>query len=695
MPKMTSSQLQAALGRMIRSASGTLANEISDQRAGLFDRYMGELYGDETSDRSQVVSTDIADTVEWIMPELMEIFTSGDRVVDFEPLGPDDEEAADQEADVVNHVFTRQNDGFLVLYSFFKDALIQKNGYVKRWWETKTETRVEEYAGLTPDELLAMSQTWEQEGNEVEILEAETDDDGVTIKVRLTSESERMCVKPLPPEEVLVSPRFNSVFLSDAPFVAHKREMTVSDLVAAGYERKQVETLPDSDDEDFGDEREGRFDTDGASEYDDADEIDPSMRNVLVHECYVRMDADGDGIAELRKITVGGAKHEILRWAEGGEDNEEVHDIPISAITPIIVPHRHYGRSIAELVDDLQRIKTVLMRQMLDNIYLTNNPTREIAEEGIGESTLEDLLVERPGKIVRTRAPGHYVEHSPPQFMGQMLPAIEYVDTVRENRTGVTRYNQGLDANSLNKTASGVSQIMSAAQKKIALIARIFAETGVKHLFRGIHGDLRRNATKQMTTRLRGQYVPVDPRHWRHRSDMAVNVALGTGSKDQMVARLMMIAEKQEAHIMQGSPLVTPKELHHTYSQIIEKSGFKSPDMFFRDPAQIEEQPHQPQPDPAQAQMQAAIQIEQMKEQGRQQTEQTKAQASQQEAAARMQFDMARARMEDDRERDRLNIEMGFKLIELQAKLGAQVTMEQVRAAAQQASAVNQPEATR
>ena len=681
--KMDVSALASIVSRQITQATGEYTSEIADKRAELFDRYLGEPYGDEVENRSSVVSRDIADTIEWIMPELMEIFTSGDRIVSFDPLGPDDEAKAEQETDVVNHVFMRQNNGFLVLYSFLKDGLLLKNGYVKRWWDERETVSVEEYSGLTLEELAQMEITWAQDGAQVEYLEQSVDETTgeYSIRVRLTMREERLRVEAVPPDEVLVAARWNNVFLSRAPFVAHKRTMTVSDLIEQGYERKQVEALPSADDEEIGQERTNRFDVRGSAEYDQNEAADLSMREVIVHECYLRVDYDGDGVAELRKVTVGGTGHEILRWEDGGDDNEEVSAVPFSAWTPIIIPHRHFGLSVAELVEDLARIKTVLQRQLLDNIYLTNNPTREIAEGGIIEGqTIQDLLVDRPGKIVRTALPGHYAEHSPPQFMGQMLPAIEYIDAVKENRTGVTRYNQGLDANSLNKTASGVRSIMSAAQKKIALIARIAAETGVTDLFRGIHDDLRRNATKAMTIKLRGQYIPVDPRHWRSRSDLDVNVALGTGDREAMVARLMMIAEKQEQHLLNGSPLVGLDNLHHTYSQIIEKSGFKNVNAFFRDPAQNPAQPMAPQQQGGGAE-QAYMQAEQMKAQQRAQEAQTKAQ-----------LDMMRLRMEDDRERDRLNMEMGMRLMELNAKNQTALTIEQVRAAAAGAARMNQPE---
>lgn len=692
--KMTSRELAVAIGRQINAATGAIGDDVSKDRSDLFERYMGEPYGDEVDDRSKVVDTSIADTIEWIMPELMEIFTAGDRVVDFEPLGPDDEARADQEADVVNHVFMRKNDGFLILYSFFKDALIQKVGYAKRWWDEREVSRVEEYEGLTREELAQLLMQWQQEGAEVEIEHAELDEiDGIAIKVRLTVKEEGLKVAPVPPEELIVSPRHNSVFLDDAPFVAHRRQVTVSDLIEAGYDRKQVLDLAPGEDDDFGEVRIDRFDTEDGEEGAEGEPVDPSMREITVHECYLRVDYDGDGVAELRKVTVGGDGHKLLKWAEGGEDNEEVECVPFSALTPIIVPHRHFGRSVAELVNDLQRIKTVLLRQMLDNIYLTNNPTREIAEDGIGETTIEDLLVERPGKIVRTAMPGMYQEHTPPQFMHQMLPALEYVDTVRENRTGVTRYNQGLDANSLNKTATGIRDILSASQKKIALIARIFAETGVKHLFRGIHADLRRNATKAMTIRLRGEYVEVDPRHWKNRADLAVNVALGTGNRDQMLQRLMLIAEQQKEALLAGAPLVTMKNMHHTLTQIVEKAGFKNPDAFWTDPAKAP--PQAQRPDPAMAQVEMLAQVEREKAQLQAQVDIEKAKATAQLDLEKMnrqqQMDIAKLRMEDDRERDKMNMEWAIKLRDISAKTGAAITMAEIKAEAQAAAAANRP----
>jgi hypothetical protein len=633
-PKLTTDELRVLVSRQITQASSSTA--ISAERSDLFDAYMGEPYAEDADipkGKSYVVSTDVSDTIEWIMPELMEIFTSGDKVVSFEPLGPDDEERAEQETDVVNHVFMRQNDGFLILYSMLKDGLVQKNGYVKRWWDKRTKVNVEEYDGLAPEDVLQLEQQWAQYGAEVEILEGETGPDGIHIKVKLTEECEGEKLAPVPPEELLIHPRWNSISLVGCPFVAHKKTETISALIEMGFERKQLEALGEAADEEFSEERIGRFNADGSEEDSDGEPADKSMTEILIHECYIYMDHNGDGIAELRKITVAGTGHEILRLEDGEDANEEIMgDCPISAWTPIIVPHRHFGRSVGELVTDLQRIKTDLQRNTLDNFRANNNPTREIAEDGIGENTIEDMLIDRPGKIVRTALPGHYVEHVPPQFAAQSLAVIEYFDTVRENRTGVSRLSQGLDANTINKTARGQAQLMTAAQKKIALIARIAAETGVKDLFRGIHDDLRRNATKAMTVRLTGGWVQIDPRHWRSRADVAANVALGIGSAEQQMQKLMLIAERQEQNLLAGSPLVTPKNLHHTYEKMIDVAGFKNPSAFFTDPDTVE--PREPPPDPQMVQVQGLLQIEAQKVQNQAQNDQQKMMLEGQKAAS-------------------------------------------------------------
>lgn len=686
---MNEHELKQALGRQIESATGASGDEISQQRANLYERYMGELYGDEVENRSSVVSTDVADTVEWIMPELMQIFTGGDRIGVFDPVGPEDEQAAEQETDVVNHVLMDKNDGFMVLYEFLKDGLIAKNGYAKRIWTERERVTTEEYEGLSPAQWMKMQADWQSRGWAVEILREdisyeEMPEDGadqinvlyqmpepsISVEVELSRTEEKLVVESVPPEELLVSPRWHKISLDECPFIAHRRVVTVSDLVEMGYDRKQVEDLPDAEDDEWSEERIERFNARNQSEYEQREEMDRSMREVTIFECYCFLDWNGDGKAERRKITAAGTGYELLKWADTGEiDNDEVETQPFSAWTPVPIPHRHYGRSIAELVSDIQRVKTVLWRQMLDNMYLSNNPTREIAEDGLGEHTLSDILFDRPGKVVRTALPGMYAEHSPPQFMAQTLPAMEYVDTVRENRTGVTRYNQGLDANSLNKTATGIQKVMSASMKKLALYARLFAETGLKHLLLGIHGDLRRNATKRLSMRLKGEHIEVDPRSWAERADMTVTVGAGTIDKELRAMVLEKIIMEQKEHLMVRSPLVQPQNLFNAYERFVENAGLRNVDEFFVNP-RGQELPPQPE---AQGDGQAEAYV---------QAAQIKAQVQAQGDQQKLMGDMMKARMEDDRKRDESMMKLFTTLAEINAKLGAQQSIEQMKAQA-------------
>lgn len=695
MPRMSADQLRSLVGQQITAATGYVGDEISAQRADLMDRYMGELYGDEQDDRSKVVSTDVADTVEWILPALLEIFTSGDDVVSFTPTGVEDEPQAQQETEVVNHVFQVENNGFLVLYSWFKDALIQKNGIVKHWWDDRTETRKETYENLTLEGLTMLMQQVGQEGGEVEIVSQDESvgEDGqpvFSIELRITNKDGCLRVAPVPPEEFLVAARHNSILLDRVPFCAHKRKVTVSELIEQGYDRKQVHTLTEADDDEFGDERTARFEAEDNEEADRAPPAGDAMREVLVHECYIRVDYDGDGIAELRKITVGGAGHEILKWADGkGLDNEEVEDIPFKAVAPILMTHRFFGRAVAELVTDIQRIKTVLWRQMLDNIYLNNNQRTELPETAIGENTIEDLLTMRPGGIVRTAMPGMMREIAPPSMVSEIFPTLEYVDTVRENRTGVTRYNQGLDANSLNKTASGLNQVMTASQQKLRLIARVMAEVGVRPLFLSIHKLLIKHAGAGRAYKLRNGWAQVDPREWKHRANMTVNVGLGTGGKDQMMAHLGAILGVQKEVMAAGLPLVTPKQIYNTAAKLVENTGLRSADPYFIDPdgpegrqmAQAAAQ-QGPPPDPKMMEAQAKAQLEQQKAEASFSLEQQKMQADLQADMQRMQAEGAmkerQMAMDNDLKREQIGAEMALKREQLIAEL--QLKREQIAA---------------
>jgi hypothetical protein len=591
---------------------GSQASELAHQRALAMDYYLGDMDADVPlhAGRSRAVSTDVADTVDGIMPSLMDIFTAGDEVVRFDPVGPEDELAAAQETDFVNHVFHQENPGFAVLYTMMKDALIQKNGIAKFWWqEDKSESR-ETYFSLTDDAyaLLLADES-------VEIVEHTERSDAPSAyggdlsgvggsglagdflhDVVVARRRTYGCVKVMavPPEEFLLSKRARSI--AEAPYCAHRTKKTISELIQAGYPRRIVEDLP-SGAASSTEEEEARATVDD-NDQDDGSEVNRAMRVVEVTEHYIRVDWDGDGVAELRKVTTAGPGNEIL-------DNEPFDRIPFAGITPILMPHRFWGRSVADLVMDIQRIKTALIRAVLDNAYYVNNQRVEVAESHLGDQTLDDLLTNRPGGIVRTKMPGGLIPIPTNPIGGHIFPVLEYMDATREVRTGVNRMAVGPDPNTLNPysmTATGANLLASAAQQRIRLIARTFAETGIKDLFLGMHELILKHGKEARQVKLRDRWVSVDPRQWRTRQDMTVTVGLGTGTRDQVQSYLGSILQMQiRALELQGGadgPLVTLTNIYNTLRKLTENAGFKSADAFFTapDPSRAAVQPQGPDP---------------------------------------------------------------------------------------------------
>lgn len=612
--KMTEDDLKAIMGAYIQQAVGYVGSEVQDARRKALDYYHGEPFGNEMEGRSQVISTEVRDTIEWIMPSLLRIFTSGDKVVAFEPVGPEDEQGAEQETDYVNHVVMKDNPGFQILHDWFKDALLQKNGIVKAWWDTEKDEDKESYEGLTDEEFALLLQD-----EEIEPTEHTQREDGLhDVTVMRTKSTGRIHIENVPPEEFLISPRAKSI--KTAPFVGHRSRKTASELILEGYSKEVVDGLPSWNDASDNAEETSRFSKD-EDEVGRHSVLDDSMREIWVTECFVRIDYDGDGIAELRKVCVAG------NYASEILENDEVDKTPLYSITPIMMPHKFFGVSLSEIVEEIQQIKSVLWRNALDNMYFANLGRYEIAEPGIGENTIEDLLTARPGGVVRTRVPGMLTALQTPLLGDSAFKMLEYADTVKENRTGVTRYNQGLDANSLNKTATGVQQIQAAAMQRIELIARVFSETGVKDMFLAVHELSRKHSQKARTIRLRNEWTPIDPREWKKRADMTVQVGLGTGNRDQQMAMMGHVIELQMKFAEMGAPLVQPKNMYHAATKFAELAGYRQPEQFFSDPEK--QPPQEPPPDPRMIEAQANIQAKQAETQA-------KVQGKQQELAANL-----------------------------------------------------------
>lgn len=605
-------EFNALVRNEIENALGYYDSEYGTDRITAMNYYMGEEFGNEQEGRSKVVTTEVADTIEFIMPSLMRTFTQTDEFVRFMPRQPEDVEGAKQATSYANYVLNCQNNGFVVLHNFFKDALLQKIGVVKVYYDETEEAQEEEYTGLSDDELTLLlqdsnveivSQNTEEYGEEsVDEMGMPVSDYSVShdVVVKRMSYGGMIKIDNIPPEEFLVSKKASSI--EDADFVAHRTTMKVSDLIQMGYDREIVEKYAGYTELDSSSEVANRFEDIESS--DTTDSSDMSMRDVLVVESYIKSDYDGDGVAELRRVVTLGSGFEVV-------ENETFDHVPFACLSPILMPHRLVGRSIAELIMDLQLIKSTVMRQLLDNIYLTNN-ARVAAVEG--QVNLDDLLNSKAGGIIRMRQPNSVQVLQPPLVGQNAFSLLQYLDEIKEQRTGLSKASMGLDADALQSTtATAVAAQMSAAQGKIEMIARVFAETGVKQLFRLVLTLCLHHGKKEQMIRLNNKFVPIDPSNWKHEYDLTVNVGLGSGQTNEKMAFLAQMAQKQEQILLQmgaENPLVDLQQYRNTLAELASMAGFKDATRFFKNPEDTPPQPQQPPP-PSEAEMK--MQFEQQK----------------------------------------------------------------------------------
>jgi hypothetical protein len=642
MPKMSSQTLKALLmAERADALSAISASKLSTERATALDYYQGNMatYLPAPDGRSKAVSMDTSDTIEGLMPTLMDTFFGGDEVVKFNPVGPEDEAAAEQETDYVNHVFIQGNPGFLVLYSFIKDALLSKTGVVKVHWEEKDEAERETYLDQPPD---AFALIVAQPG--IDVVE-HTEHDGLhDVTVKATRHTEQARIDTIAPEEFGISRNARSI--AEANYCFHDVFKSEGFLIDQGFDKEVIRRLP-SYLVARTIEEQSRDTVNETTLRQGEDNLNSVNRLIRVTEHYLRMDYEGDDEPRLYRVTTGGEEAEVLT-RNGEVDIVEVDRMPFAAMTPVIVTHRFFGRSIADLVKDIQDIKTALLRGMLDNLYLHNNPRVEVSEVHATETTLDDLLVARPGGIVRVKQPGGIAWQEVPDITPSIYPAMQYMDTLREWRTGVSRQGQGTDPNALqNQVATIANQMFSATQAKVKLIARIFAQTGIKDMFVLLHGIIRKHASKSQTVRLRNQWITVDPRDWRQRYDMTVNVGLGTGSKSEQLAHLQLIIAAQEKAAAAGLPIVTPQNFFNSAKQLTRLAGHPDVEQFFAPPGKPAD-PNNPAAQPIQHAPDPKLQIQMLKNEHDQQVAQFRAvsdqQAAQQKAALADQaqrFDMA------------------------------------------------------
>jgi len=682
----------------IDDAIGFIESETVEQRKQALEAYLRQPYGNEVEGKSQIVTGEVAEAIDGALPSLVRIFTGSDNIVVFEPQGPRDEASAKQATDYCNWVFNRDNAGVAILHDWFKDALMQKNGIVKAYWEDKEDITKERYFDLSDDELamLMSDETMEiveQDTTEFPIIDPMgqpvIDPMGMPVMasthnvvVQQKKKSGKVTIENVPPEEFLISKKARTI--ADSPFVAHRQMLTRSDLVAMGFNKKQIEGLQMGDALAYTPERVARYAA-GEQPYQTQTD-DPSMQEIEVFECYVKTDMNGKGIAALTQVFY--ASNEILQDEDGKEMVEEVDYVPFHSICPIPIPHKFFGNSLADRTVDLQLIKTTITRQMLDNLYLTNN-ARVVAVEG--QVNLDDLLTSTAGGVIRAKSQGAVQQLVVQNVANQAFPMLQYLDTVQSKRTGVSDASQGLDPAILqNVTAAAVASMQQAGAGKIELMARIFAETGVKSLFQGILHLLCKYQDKARLVRMRGEFVEFDPRTWANQYDVSINVGLGAGNRQEQMAMLSMVLAKQEQLIGQygpANPYVSPAQYRGTLGRMVEIAGFKDSAEFYKaitpeqdqmlsnPPPQEQQMP--PEVQAIMARTQAEIQANQAKAQAdiqlKQQQQQIDMEMAQQKAAVEMQMmrEKEAAKLQLEREKQQAYFAMKQQEFEAEAQLKA------------------------
>lgn len=689
---MTDDDLAALLAGHEAQAVGYYTSEIADEQALSLNYYYGRPFGDELPGRSQVVDRTVQIVVDNAVAALMKPFVSSDDAVVFEPRGPEDEEAAQQATEYVNYVFQVDNNGFLLMHNWFKAALLEKLGIVKVWWETSEKRhveRIERMDAVALEMLMQPSEEYEIVGGPYQ------DDDGlfaVDIE-RIIKDGRTRCVT-VPSEEFLINAYARDI--ETAEYTAHKpSNITRSDLIELGLDPDVVDGLPAiSSDTEYESRAQSRWEDEsfdsGRSSLGAGN--DKSRDRIGLLDEYVLVDYDGDGIAERRRILRVG--NEILL-------NEEVDDNPFALLCPVPMPHKVYGQSLADQTRDLQRISSVLWRQTLDNLYLSNNPKIEVPQAAATAdgATYDDLQDEAPGGIVRTAAGGQINPLTIPFVADKTFPMLSFVEAQQEARTGISRQGQGMDPDALDasgqKTAAQVAVEEDGRNARAELIARIFAETGVKRLFRLILKLLVEHQPRERMIRLRNKWVPIDPRGWNTEMDLVVTVGLGVGSKMEQIAKADSVLQTM-AEVVQSpfASMVGPQQAYHAVSRKLNAAGVKDVENYLVDPENQPPQQEQPDPEVIKAQMEAQMQAAKLE--AEQQMQAAKLEMQREEAALKLQLQREQAEAEAQLARDKAQVEADLAVAKMQTEqhLAMQrMAMEEELAERKQSMAERQTEA--
>jgi len=655
-----SEELQATVRLAIEDAVDFIDNTMSPKRAEAMNYYMGEPLGNEQEGRSTAQSLDVRDTIQQMLPSLVRVFCGSERVVEYAARGPEDIELASQASDYINYILEHeQSSSYIeILYQTFLDALVKGSGFLKFVYRTTERIETSDYDGLDDASLATLNA---DPANETTRLETFVTEDQVPLHSVTISRSiieGKIVVESVAPEELLIN-RDARTF-DDADIVAHRKYATVSELVQMGYDFEEMLQYSTGDDSTFSLENEEALQRLSNQLVDKDYDDDETRRRVLYVEAYMKL-ANGDGVSELRKVCTAGTSYEILR-------NEPATEIPFSHFCPSPEPHQFFGQSIADMTMDIQRIKTAVLRASLDSLAMSTHPRVGVVE---GQANLADVLNVEAGGIIRMRNPGAVQPFTLPYVGRDAFPMLEYLDQVREDRTGMSRAAAGLNPEQLqSSTLAAVTQTINAAQQRIEMIARLFAENGMSRLYKGLLKLAHENVDETQIIRLRNQFVPVQPDQFSVDMDVVTNVALGAGSSQERLALLGQIAGIQKELLEKlgpENPIVSAQNYYNTLVSTLELGGIKDVNRYFSDPAQY--QPPAPTGPPEKDINEKLIE-----------TQVFEIESNIQKKIAEIELDRERMLLEDDRRRDESFANMKLKEAEIVARYGAQVDTAEIKA---------------
>ena len=678
-PKAKSfTEVEGIVQDAIAQAVDFVESEITHDRIKAQRYFDGQVDIGYEDGRSSVVATKVRDTVRAVKPSLMRVFMSTARPVEFIPKGPEDVAFAEQATDYMHYVFN-QNDGFRVLNDAFHDALVKKQGIVKVYWDTRYRTETYSYTDLTQEErdyilsdmgisvieeTMTMTVEMDQMGMEVEL-------PSYSLKVSRSIPEGKLRIESVPPEEFFVNSQART--LEDAYVVCHRSEVRVGELVEMGYPFEEVydlDSLYGASDISEAEDIERR----GYSQDDYEDQSgDPAMRNVAITEAYMRLDVEGTGVPVLHRFICGGSNYKLL-------DFERVDEVPFAVFEVDPEPHTMYGRSLAELIMDDQDASTAIIRGILDNVAMTNNPRIGVVD---GAVNIDDVLNNEIGAVVRMRQAGAMQEITVPFTAGQTLSALQYMDSLVEQKTGVSQ-NVALNPDAMQSTtAAGVQATVDAAAAQVEVMVRNLSE-GMRRMFKLLLSLHVKNVDEEMLMRMNGQFVPVDPRVWNADMDVQINVGLGTGREQEKAAALQGILQIQQQVYQQYGPmngLVSLTNIRNTLADVLAASGVRNAERYFApitpeiegQMMQMQQQQQMEQSQMAQAQMPdpnaAILQAEQIKAQAKMNTDMMKIQLDAQKAAA-----------QDDRERDKMAQDLLVDAAKIYGQYGTNVDVARIKA---------------